>query len=202
MGTAQAIATETVYVLKNTNRQYLEYPTTEFMEACGFAVPFGAIDGSRSDLYSIQTQSAHGRVVNDHVKKVGELISCILWPTVDSDPPHLFPFYPGLAENYLDPTPSQNLNVLYSISLNGEQYFAGGSARARTQASWELPYPGSFLSGATATVSKPMGAGLVVVGSFTNNVAIEVVPGASDPQKPGGIIVLRISQPGFSVTPN
>ena len=136
------------------------------METCGFVADFVVLSASRSDLYSIQTQSAHGRVVNDHVKKVGELTSCILFPTVPSDPPQFFPLYPGLAENVLDPSPSQNINVVYSISLNGEQYFAGGSARARTPGDGGIPYPGYFLLGASATVTKPDSEGLAVVGSF------------------------------------
>ena len=195
--TAHAIAAETVYVVKNTNRQYIENGTPEFMTACGFAAPFGVITAVRSDLYSVQTQSAHGRIVNDSVKKVGELIGCVVLPTVASDPPELFPFYPGLAENLLDPNPSQNLNVIYSISLNGEQFFAGGTGRARTNSAWEIPHPGYFLLGGTATISKPTSEGLAIVGSLSTNAVLEAVPGTGDPQKTGGIIVLRISEPGF-----
>ena len=195
MGAARAMANETVYVLKNTNRQYITDPT-EFVTACGFALQLGAISAVRSDLYSIQTQSAQGRVVNDHVKKVGELIACVLEPTVNSDPAEFFPLYPGLAENIVDPTPSQNLNVIYTISLNGEEYISFGSGRARTEGGWGIPYPGLFLVGGSGTLSKISSAGPAFVGSLTNNVAIEVVPGNVDPEKTGGIIVLRISQPG------
>mgnify|MGYP001823748429 CR=1 FL=1 len=203
LGTTKAIAAETVYVLKNTNLQYFENGSPEFMDACGLLAPLVVVSAPRSDLYSIQTQSAHGRVVNDHVKKVGELTSCIVWPTAPSDPVEFFPLYPGLGESIVDPNPSQNLNVLYFISLNGEQYFAGGSGRARTEGSWGIPYPGYFLIGATATVTKANSdSGFTFVGSFTNNVAVERIPGTGAPKKSGGIRVLRISEPGFLATPN
>jgi len=202
IGAAQAMATETVYVLKNTDRQDFDYGSPEFMEACGFAYPFGVLTAAKSDLYSIQTQSAHGRVVNDHVKKVGELTACVLYPTVASNPPAFFPLYPGLPENILDNSPSQNLNVQYSILLNGEQYFASGSARARTEGGAGIPYPGYFLIGGSATLLKFTNTGAAIVGSLTSNAAIEVVPGNFDQQKTGAIIVLRISEPGFSLVTN
>lgn len=184
---------ESIYVLKTTNRKAL---TGEELDSeCRAASPWFVISGIKADLYSIQTQSAHGRVVNDSVKKVGEQTACVLFPT-DGNTATL-PLYEGLAENILKfPGPTQNVNIAYSILLNGQRYLATGSGRFRTDPAWGIPYSGFYLLGATATLIKPM---VGVVGSYTMN-AVLAFPGpdasTENLDKQGGIAVLRIYEPG------
>lgn len=202
LGTANAKVTkakkvttgESIYVLQNTNREVIA--STEITSTCWFALGLGSVvlSGTMADLYSIQTQSAHGRVVNDSVKKVGELISCVVAPT-GIPVPESDALYYGWPE-YLNGPFSQNVNIIYSISLNEQQYFATGSGRFRTEADWELPYRGFYLLGATATVINAMGR---FVGSYTINAALALPGTTENLDKQGGITVLRISDPGYSL---
>lgn len=77
---------------------------------------------------------------------------------------------------------------MYSILVNGTQYYAGGSWRLRAGL---LPsYPGYVLVTGTATVSKLVGNSVVTVGSYASNIK---VPIGEENSEWGGIIVLRIS---------
>lgn len=189
---------ETIYVLKTTVQGAIA--SDELPTECWFASGSGGevISGTRVDLHSIQTQSAHGRVVNGSVKKVGEIISCVIFPTVPSDPWWTFPLYPGLGEDVAN-SPSQNVNFVNSILLNGQQYYGFGSGRVRTDpAVGGLPYPDFYLMGITATLAKLVDGGIKIVGSYTNNTANALLVTTDNLEKQTGIAVLRISEPGYT----
>jgi hypothetical protein len=190
---AKVTSGESTYVLQTTNRE--EIQGDELDSECSRANPLIVVSGTKADLYSIQTESAHGRIVNDSVKRVGKLIVCVVAPTYTSNDS---PFYEGLGENLYNSPPSQNINIAFSIFLNGQQYYATGSGRFRTNPVWGLPYPGFYLLGATATVFKLVDGARIDVGSYTANAAFPF-PGTTDNlDKQGGIIVLRISEPGYT----
>lgn len=98
VSSVSVFAGEKTYVLNSTNGEVID--ESKYAEACWFVYQLGdsVLDAARADLYSIQTRSSRGNVVNDSVRKVGELITCQRLPT---NPPDLLPpvVYPGDAES-------------------------------------------------------------------------------------------------------
>ena len=201
-------AEEKVYIFQNTTVETLSIldAPAKVLEYCNFAWAYGTepefpifttiYSVNKGDLYSIQTQSAQGRVVNDSVKKVGESIAC----TGDMTQTEIqAPVYIGAQEFRTGPFSAQ-VNQATKIELKGQTYFANGSARFRTPFEGGIPYPGFALIGATATLHILMGDGYEGVGSYTANSAIPA-PGLSTDESAGGVVVMRISDSGYPIPP-
>lgn len=200
---------EAAYVLYNDSVEILsaaEAPE-QVLEACNFALRSGfdpefplfnvVYSVSKANLYSLQTQSAHGRVVKRRVNKVGESVVCTGDETADIIPaPSVYLAAPEFPNGPVSADVNQGLKIV----LNGVTYYGSGSARFRTNASGVgLPYPGYFLVVGTATLHKVVAEpdpGWVVVGAYSSNIAL---PRPIDPAPEGttgGLVAIRISPSG------
>lgn len=214
IGAYGTAADQEVYIVEGVNSvEYFQYdPLGRELELCNFAYSEGdepefpiftvIYRANIVDLYSIQTQSAQGRVVNDNVRKVGEIISCYGDMT---GPPIVPPVY-GAAPEFPDGTVSADVNVASRTELNGAVYYGTGSLRIRTVPpsfgpDFAIPYPGFYLLGGTTTLHKLLeGNYLEVIGAATNNIATPL-PGYPTSESPKATFIFRIADSGYIVPP-
>ena len=128
----------------------------------------------------------------------GILLPCIGDMTTPVSP--LPPLYIG-AQEFLTGPYSTNVNQVVKVELDGQTYYANGSARFRTDPNaGGVPYPGFYLIAGTGTVHRLVEGGYEVLGSYTSNIALPL-PDYPTTEDSGGIVVIRISESGYVVPP-
>ena len=172
---------ETIYVVQQKNRR----PVDDLAVDCAWAsqVFVAAIQGNRSDLYSLQTKKTNGVVLKDKIKKVGELVGC---------------FDQGSPQVERGIVPTYDAGQAWLLKLDGKQYIVTGMTRLRTDPTQEVFFgiPGTYLGVGTGTVFTPESIAMfppVPVGSFSSNAIGNFfgVPG----ERNEGILTIRLYSP-------